>query len=99
MWKPTLSIAIALTLASSALAIGRYDTQARSCQRVQELLKQEKQAILRYPSRNGRMTLYDRYVSNAAECGPGKYGLRASVPTADGVCGVVSCRPLSDFAP
>lgn len=99
MWKFPLSMTLAFGLAAPAMAIGKYDVHTRSCADVQNLLARDHQAILRYPSRDGRVTLYDRYVSDAAQCGPGKYAVRSSVPTANGACAVVNCRPLSDFAP
>jgi hypothetical protein len=99
MWRATLFVAVAMGLAAPAMAIGKYDTNAHSCEELQRLLASDQQAILRYPSRDGRVTLYDRFVSNAAQCGPGQYGVCASIPTTDGACRVGNCHSLSDFAP
>ncbi|TPK88883.1 hypothetical protein FJ934_25680 [Mesorhizobium sp. B2-4-12] len=84
-------------LASPALAIGRYDVDAQSCADVHRILARDRQAILRYTPRDGRLTLYDRYVSSAVECGPGRYALRVQIPAADGSCSVLICRPVTDF--
>ncbi|MFK0166131.1 hypothetical protein [Rhizobium sp. NPDC090279] len=94
-----MSITMSIGLAAPAMAIERYDTRSRSCQEVQALLARDRQAILRYPSRDGRATVYDRYVINPAQCGPGLYGVRVSIPAANGKCPVVNCHSLSDFAP
>ncbi|RKD67823.1 hypothetical protein BJ928_105226 [Rhizobium sp. WW_1] len=99
MWKAILSVTMSIGLAAPAMAIERYDTQSRSCQEVQTLLARDRQAILRYPSRDGRAMVYDRYVINPAQCGPGLYGVRVSIPSASGKCPVVNCHSLSDFAP
>lgn len=99
MWKAVFSITMSISLAAPAMAIERYDTRSRSCQEVQALLVRDKQAILRFTSRDGRAAIYDRYVTAPAQCGPGLYGVRVSIPTSDGKCQVVNCHSLSDFAP
>jgi len=99
MWRVSFSIAILMGVVAPALAISRYDTHSRSCAAVQSFVAANRQAILRYPSRDGRMTLYDRYVSSSAECGPGLYGVRTYIPTADGACPVLNCHSTSELAP
>lgn len=99
MWRTTLSITLVLGFAAPAMAIDKLDSRAQNCASVHAILGRDRQAILRFPSRDGRVTLYDRYVSTPAQCGPGQYGIRVSIPAADGACPVVSCRPLNDFAP
>lgn len=99
MWKAAFAVVISIGIATPAMAISRYETRGRSCAAVQSFVASNRQAILRYPSRDGQTTLYDRYVSSSAECGPGLYGVRASVPTADGSCPVVNCHPLRERAP
>ena len=94
-----LSLAMSIGLAAPTMAIERYDTQSMSCQEVQALLGRDRQAILRFPSRNGRTMVYDRYMINSAQCGPGLYGVRVSAPSASGKCPVVNCHSLSEFAP
>lgn len=99
MWKVTFAMAILVSVATPSMAISRYDTHSRSCADVQRFIAANRQAILRYPSRDGRMTLYDRYVSSSAQCGPGLYGVRTYIPTADGTCPVLNCHSLSELAP
>ncbi|MBB6486129.1 hypothetical protein GGD46_003424 [Rhizobium lusitanum] len=99
MWKAAFFIMMNIGLAAPAMAIERYDTRSHSCEDVQALLARDKQAILRFTSRDGRTTMYDRYVATSAQCGPGLYGVRVTIPASNGMCQVVSCRSLSEFAP
>ena len=90
--KRFLLIAVLAMPASDALAISRYDTAGMSCAVVQSHLAQEGAAILRYPSRSGGPTLYDRYVRDASGCGGYEQAVQTSVPTRDGSCAVKVCR-------
>lgn|GEM_PF-2658338 len=99
MWRPILPFMLTFGLTVPAIAIGRFDIHTRSCANVQSLLAKKGEAILRFPSKEKRMTLYDRYVSTSAQCGPGKYGIPASVPTATGACAVVKCTLLNNLSP
>lgn len=99
MWKLTFAAATLIGAAVPAIATPRYDTASHSCAAIQSFVAGNRQAILRYPSHDGRMTLYDRYVSQSAQCGPGLYGVRAYVPSADGSCPVMNCHSTSELAP
>ena len=68
--KKIVLLALALSLVSAeALAISRYSSQSMSCSRIQDVLKREKAAILRFTStRTPGLPLYDRYVEGDAYC-------------------------------
>ncbi|NRP88684.1 hypothetical protein GFPCMMHI_04606 [Ensifer adhaerens] len=99
------SVATALILttiatAGPAWAISRYESLSRSCASVQQLIAGERAVILRYPSSNGRLMLYDRYVSGDEQCGISGYAARTFVPTRDNPqCPVHNCRSSSVFNP
>lgn len=99
------SIAAALILTTIAIAgpasaISRYESLSRSCASVQQLIAGERAVILRYPSRNGQLTLYDRYVSDSNQCGISGYAARTYIPTRDNPqCPVYNCKPSSVFNP
>lgn len=83
-----------------AQAISRYDSLGRSCASIQDIVSKERAVLLRYPSKNSNLTLYDRYVSDNGQCGTGQYAARASVPTKDNpTCPVYNCRSSSVFNP
>ena len=78
-------IALALPLllaAADASAISRYNIDDMSCARVQEIIRSEGAAILRYRGRSG-LTLYDRYVASRRYCQGSEITDSVSVPTAD----------------
>jgi hypothetical protein len=89
-----------LFIASPASAISRYQSLDRTCSAVQQLIAGEGAVLLRYPSRDGNVTLYDRYVSGDAQCSSGSYAARSSVPTKDDPnCPAYVCRSSSVFNP
>ncbi|MDE1994151.1 MAG: hypothetical protein KGI75_16730 [Rhizobiaceae bacterium] len=90
--KRFLLIAVLAIPASDALAISRYDTAGMSCAAVQAHVAQEGAVVLRYPSRGGGTTLYDRYVRDASQCGGFSETVQTSVPTRDGSCSVKVCH-------
>lgn len=92
--------AVALLLAApQAMAISRVEARTRSCAAIQDMIAKERAIILRYPSRDGRMTLYDRYVVGTPQCGSGFYASRAYVPASDGSCPVYNCKPTTNLSP
>lgn len=98
----TIIAAISIVcLASPALAISRYDTLNKTCEAVQQIIKTEKSAVLRYPSRDGNVVLYDRYVADNGQCGTNFfYAANASVPTKDNPnCPVHNCKLSSTLEP
>ncbi|MBB3611779.1 hypothetical protein [Rhizobium sp. BK602] len=88
------------TVVGPAQAISHYDSLGRSCASVQEIVSRERAVLLRYPSKNRNLTLYDRYVSGNGQCGTGQYAARTSIPTKDNpTCPVYNCRSSSVFNP
>lgn len=86
--------------AGPASAISRYESLSKTCAAVQQLIASERAVILRYPAQNGRLVLYDRYVSDTPQCGVSSYAARTSVPTRDTpLCPVYNCKPSSVFNP
>jgi hypothetical protein len=89
-----------IATAGPASAISRYQSLSRSCASVQQLIANERAAIFRYPSRDGRIVLYDRYVTDANQCDFGDYAARAYIPTKDNpACPVRNCKSSSVFNP
>jgi hypothetical protein len=92
-------VALLLTV-SSASAISRYDPRSRTCSAVQALIAGERAVQLRYPSRDGRVMLYDTYVSRGYQCGFGYYAAQTYVPTLDrSSCLVYNCQSTQNLAP
>jgi hypothetical protein len=87
----------AISAASPAAAISRYNSQSMTCAEARQRVIDEGAVILRYPSTKVRgMTLYDRYVTRSAQCDSHEYAERAYVPTQDEPrCPVLSCEPVS----
>ncbi|MBW8636546.1 hypothetical protein K1W69_05025 [Hoeflea sp. WL0058] len=83
--KRTVVLAIcAATIAMPAHALSRYDSTRLSCARIQEILKSEGAAVLRYPSpRIPALTLYDTYAFHSGYCGYDQYAKPSYVPSQD----------------
>lgn len=100
--KAAAAVLILTTIAPAepATAISRYESSSKTCASVQQLIASERAAIFRYPSRGGRIVLYDRYVADDGQCGSGDYAARAYVPTKDNpLCPVHNCKSSSIFNP
>ena len=97
MTKLAIAFALSLLMVSPALAIKRVNTNAHSCHAVQDIVQRDGAAILRYPGRNPKNTLYDRYVANRHFCGAYEVTQHSTVLTKDRcACPVLKCR---DFDP
>lgn len=96
---PLVSIVAAVTIATPALAISRYNAMAYSCAQARALIHQQRAVIFRYPSdRVKGMTLYDRYVADSQACDFGYYAYQSYLPTKDDrACPVYTCVPSTDF--
>ncbi len=78
--------------AGDALAISRYNSGSMMCSAIHDALDKERAVIFRYPSGAGGSQLYDRYVSDRAQCSVGTEARQSVIPSSDGGCAVVSCR-------
>lgn len=88
---PIAALAVTLT-ASEASAISRYTSTGMSCERIQGILRSERAAIFRYPSKRvANLQLYDRYVRSGAFCGPHQIPENVTIPSANGECPVLHC--------
>ncbi len=90
-----LMIALTATLlAGPAHAISRYQTMRMSCDAVQDALRYQGAAILRWQSkRTPGLPLYGRYVSDRRFCEMDEIAVWASVPTRDDrTCSVRKCE-------
>lgn len=98
MTKTILLSLCLLVVSLPAHAISRYSTPTLTCERIQQILKAENAAILRYPSpRIADLTLYDVYVSESRFCGAGESGVTAYVPASDTrQCRVIECKQRTD---
>ncbi|NLR99278.1 hypothetical protein HGP17_20855 [Rhizobium sp. P38BS-XIX] len=101
MRTAAIALIVMTTLsAAPASAISRYQSLGKDCAAVQQVIAGERAVILRYPSRDGRIVLYDRYVSDSDQCGISGYAARTYVPTRDNpLCPVYNCKPSSVFNP
>jgi hypothetical protein len=89
-----------LVVASPASALSRFNPMDRSCAAVQQSIASERVVLLRYPSRDGHVMLYDRYVADSNQCSEGYYAGYASVPTHDNPhCPVLNCHSASNLQP
>ena len=94
MMRKLVTTALVLIIStSSSYAISRHNSQSLSCDSVHAIIDREGAAIMRYQSRrNPGLTLFDRFVSNAAFCDTEKYPVPATIPTADtNRCEVFRC--------
>ena len=87
MRKFLLAFVVLFASTSAVTAASRYDTRSLSCSRIQSILKSERVAMLRFPSRRGNI-VYDFYTFNTGRCSTGGSGRRTSIPAAD----TRSCR-------
>lgn len=96
--KKALIALLALTTATPAFAISRYNTPGMACESIRNALRREGAAVLRYPSpRKPSLTLYDRYVRGSSQCDLHEYAERAYVPARDTPrCPVLRCEPLPE---
>lgn len=95
------SVLLALCIVSvsfPALAINRYQVKSMSCAAIQQAVKRDGAAILRWQStRNPSLPIYDRYVRNGLFCDPNEYAKRAYVPSRDKAsCLVYKCDDISN---
>ena len=90
---------LAVSAATPALAISRYNSMTMTCAAARATIDRERAVILRYPaSRNKGMTLYDRFVEDGRSCDFGYYADLTYIPTKDTPsCPVLICRPATDF--
>lgn len=88
---------IAAVIASPAFAVKQYNTMSMTCAQVQETLKREGSAQLRYPSsRDPTLPLYDTYVGSSRYCRSSDMTRPAKVPARDTRnCKVSKCYPKS----
>lgn len=79
-------------------AINRYNVMAMTCAAIQQAVKNEGAAILRWESkRTPGLPIYDRYVRNSGFCEPSEYAKNAYVPSKDRKnCRVKECAD-ADF--
>ncbi|WP_419912635.1 hypothetical protein [Hoeflea sp.] len=98
MVRTILLSACLLIVSLPAHALSRYSTPTLTCERIQQILKTENAAILRYPSpRISDLTLYDIYVSETRFCSAGERGVTAYVPASDTrQCRVLECKERTD---
>jgi hypothetical protein len=95
MKKILLAALVLSVTAFEAQAISRYNVAGMSCGHVQDVVRSEGAAILRYPSpRNPSLTLYDRYVAHGGYCQIDEEAVASFVPTKDTAsCPVLKCQP------
>lgn len=96
--KPLLLALSLLLVADQAHAISRYTSTSMSCARVQQTIRQDGAAIMRYGStRNPGLQLYGRYVADRRYCEWGEAAVSTTIPAADRQnCPVRECQTV-DF--
>ncbi len=78
--------------AGDAIAINRYNSASMTCSAIHNTLDRERAIILRYSNSSGGPPLYDRYVSDSAQCSNGTEARRSLIPARDGGCSVLYCQ-------
>jgi hypothetical protein len=82
--KRVLIASVLSLVASSALAVSRYEITNVTCETVQALIRTEGSVILVYRSRGVLgLPIYDRYVRGQQDCNAGEVARGAGVPTVD----------------
>lgn len=95
----SILITIGLMLVSSqALAIERYTSTSMSCGEVQQTIRRDGAAIMRYNSaRMPNLPLFGRYVRNAQFCKMGEAAVQTYIRASDtSSCPVLECQVV-DF--
>lgn len=70
-------------LPAEAEAISRHNVTGMDCASIQDIVRREGAAILRYKSARTGATLYDRYVSGRRYCKSDETTQRVYIPAAD----------------
>lgn len=98
--KRLLFIAAAGLLATNAMAMSSYDAKSVSCGTVHEKIAQEGAVVLKYPSHQPGVMMYNRYISNATMCiGQGGASRTSIAVSDDPKCPVVACNTTTGKGP
>jgi len=81
-------------LASPASPIARVSSVAHTCADLHNIVSQQRAVLLTHPGTAASGTLYDRYVTDSAECSPGYIATRHWIPAKDGDCELSNCQML-----
>lgn len=87
-----LTIAIALSSASSALAISRISSTGQTCAALRQAINSQGAVIVTHPGSRQSGTLYDRYVRDSSYCSAGDVATDDWVPAKDGSCRLYNCQ-------
>ncbi|PWK72637.1 hypothetical protein [Aminobacter sp. AP02] len=95
----TILLAACLTLlAAEAQAESRYNTTSMSCARLQQTVRSDGAAILRWVSPTSGVQRYDRFVRDDSFCQVAFETKLTTVPAADTKsCRVYNCKPVQRF--
>ncbi|RIK86886.1 MAG: hypothetical protein DCC69_06220 [Hyphomicrobiales bacterium] len=92
--RPAMTIALLAAFCGAAVAQGRPDARAMSCDQVQATIQSRGAVVLT----TGRHT-YDRYVAGGHYCSVGEVAMPQTIRTRDGEsCVVYACR-IDPFEP
>lgn len=95
----TILLAACLTLfAAETQAVSRYNSTSMSCAKVQQTIRSEGAALLRWVSPTSGVQRYDRFVRDDSFCQVSFETKLTSVPAADTPsCRVYNCKPIQRF--
>lgn len=95
----TVLLAACLTLfAAEAQAVSRYNSTSMSCARVQQTIRGEGAAIMRWVSPTSGVQRYDRFVRDDSFCPVNQEAKITSLPAADTQsCQVRHCKAIQRF--
>ncbi|WP_234910094.1 hypothetical protein [Agrobacterium rhizogenes] len=90
--KTIITLAAIAMMSTNAMAMSAYNSKSMTCASVHEKIAQEGSIVLRYPSHQPGLMLFNRTVTNSMSClGQGAM-TSASVPTSDDPsCKIKTC--------
>ena len=89
----TSALTLVAVAASPALAISRVSSVSHTCGELRDIIEREGAVIVTHPGTRQSGTLYDRYVSDSAQCDTGYIAEDDWVPTKGGQCRIQNCQP------
>lgn len=96
--KTVLLAACLALIAVEAQAVSRYNSTSMSCAQVQQAIRNEGEAILRWVSPTSGVQRYDRFVRDDSFCQVAFETKLTTVPAADTKsCRVYNCKPIQRF--
>jgi hypothetical protein len=98
--KKMLFIAAVGLLATNAMAMSSYVAKSVTCENVHQKIAQEGAVVLKFPSHQPGMMMYNRFVSNSTMCLGQGGSSRTSIAVSDNLkCPVMTCSTTTGKGP